>query len=74
MAPPGKRHRAPSSTKIQVLKRRLTKFQEKYITTEFARRLIFDPNLLWVSAILLLVAECFVNVIVIQRVPCKKFF
>nr|SVE72896.1 EOG090X04XE [Ceriodaphnia reticulata] len=69
MAPPGKRHRAPTSTKIQVIKRRLTKFQEKYLTTDFVKRLVFDPNLLWVSAIVLLLAECFVNILVIQRVP-----
>nr|SVE84217.1 EOG090X04XE [Daphnia pulex] len=68
MAPPGKRHRAPS-TKIQVIKGRLLKFQTKYLTTDFAKRLVLDSSLLWVSAILLLVGELFVNVLVIQRVP-----
>nr|SVE86082.1 EOG090X04XE [Daphnia similis]SVE86711.1 EOG090X04XE [Daphnia similis]SVE87338.1 EOG090X04XE [Daphnia similis]SVE87964.1 EOG090X04XE [Daphnia similis] len=68
MAPPGKRHRA-QSTKIQVIKGRFTKFQAKYLTTDFAKRLVFDPSLLWVSATLLLVGELFVNVLVIQRIP-----
>jgi hypothetical protein len=69
MAPIGKRHRV-QSTKIQVIKGRLSKFQAKYLTIDFVKRLVFDPSLLWISAILLLVAELFVNVLVIHRVPC----
>lgn len=71
MAPPGKRHRVPSS-KLQVIKGRLIKFQQKYLTVDFIKRLVCDPSLLWISAILFLVAECLVNVLVIQRVPCKS--
>ena len=69
MAPPGKRHRVQSS-KIQVIKKSFSKFQTKYLTIDFAKRLFFDPSLLWISAIFLLFAELFVNVLVIHRVPC----
>lgn len=74
MAPPGKRHRV-QNTKTQgfskALRGRIRSIQANYLTLDFAKKLILEPSYLWIPATLLLVAECFVNILVIQRVPCR---
>nr|SVE92972.1 EOG090X04XE [Moina brachiata] len=69
MAPPGKPKRQRVPTKIQYLKAKLHSLSSKYLRRDFFWKLVFDPSLLWVSAILLFIAEIFVNILVIQRVP-----
>ena len=36
-----------------------------------AKNILFDPSYTWVVAIVLLLAEVFINVVVIEKVRCK---
>jgi len=68
MAPPVKRQQRLS--RIQYVQGKIRNFRQQYVNANFLKRLIFDPSLIWVSAIILIIAEVFVNVLVVQRIPC----
>ena len=68
MAPPKKRQQRLSRT--QHILGKIRNFQNQYVNTNFLKRLIFDPSLIWVPAVILVIAEIFVNIVVVQRVPC----
>merc|ERR1711973_21013 len=67
MAPPVKRQQRLS--RIQYVQGKIRNFRQQYVNANFPKRLIFDPSLIWVSAIILIIAEVFVNVLVVQRIP-----
>ena len=40
----------------------------------WVKSLMFDPQNTWIVALLLLVAECAVNVLVILKIKCELFY
>ena len=71
MAPASKRHKANEIGRFQNIQTKLRATIRKYANIEFLKRLFCDPGLLWVSALVLFIAEIIVNILVIRRVPCN---
>ena len=76
MAPPIKRQQRIGriqyiQARIRNIQKLCVNIQTQYANINFLKRIIFDPSLIWVSAILLIIAEIFVNILVVQQVPCK---
>ena len=65
MAPPrGRRQKTSQSRYFLVTKitSRLWAFKKEYVNREFLNRIFFDPNLIWISAVLLFIG-LFINTI-----------
>ena len=71
MAPPIKRQQRLSRiqyvqgkirkfrSRIQNVQGKIRNFRNQYVNTNFMKRLIFDPSLIWVLAIILIIAEIY---------------